>query len=79
MYQELKKNNIKIPADMSASLTILHSYILVKVNFLPLFIIRVFSWSSGLDYLVHVLLIVKFSINIPPSGTDEALRIILYR
>jgi len=78
MYQELKKNNIKIPADMSASLTILHSYILVKVNCLPLFIIRVFSWSSGLDYLVHVLLIVKFSINTPPSGTDEALRIILY-
>ena len=79
MYQELKKNNIKIPADMSASLTILHSYILVKVNCLSLFIIRVFSWSSGLDYLVHVLLIVKFSINTPPSGTDEALRIILYR
>jgi len=32
MYQELKKNNIKIPADMSNSLTILHSYILVKVT-----------------------------------------------
>ena len=31
MYQELKKNNIKIPADMANSLTILHSYILVKV------------------------------------------------
>ena len=32
MYQELKKNNIKIPADMANSLTILHSYILVKVT-----------------------------------------------
>ena len=32
MYQELKKNKIQIPADMSNSLTILHSYILVKVN-----------------------------------------------
>jgi len=32
MYQELKKNRIKIPADMSTSLTILHSYILVKMH-----------------------------------------------
>jgi len=32
MYQELKKNNIKIPTQMSNSLTILHSYIIVKVD-----------------------------------------------
>jgi len=31
MYQELKNNKIKIPADMSNSLTLLHSYILAKV------------------------------------------------
>ena len=37
MYQELKKNNIKIPTDMSTSLTILHGYILVKVNCLSFF------------------------------------------
>ena len=33
MYQELKNNKIKIPADMSNSLTLLHSYILAKVLF----------------------------------------------
>ncbi|KAI0219651.1 WD repeat-containing protein 19 [Lamellibrachia satsuma] len=32
MYQELKKNNIKIPAEMSNNLMILHSYILVKLH-----------------------------------------------
>lgn len=32
MYQELRKNKIKIPTDMSTSLMILHSYILVKVG-----------------------------------------------
>jgi len=31
MYQELKNNKIKIPTDMSSSLTLLHSYILAKV------------------------------------------------
>lgn len=31
MYQELKKNKIKIPAEMANNLMILHSYILVKV------------------------------------------------
>lgn len=32
MYTELKKNKIKIPAEMSKNLMILHSYILVKVR-----------------------------------------------
>ena len=32
MYQELKKNKIKIPAEMVNNLMILHSYILVKVS-----------------------------------------------
>lgn len=32
MYQELKHNKIRIPADMSNSLTLLHSYILAKVT-----------------------------------------------
>jgi len=32
MYQELRKNKIKIPTDMSISLTILHSYILIKMH-----------------------------------------------
>ena len=32
MYTELKKNKIKIPAEMSKNLMILHSYILVKVE-----------------------------------------------
>ena len=31
MFMELKKNKIKIPAEMSKNLMILHSYILVKV------------------------------------------------
>jgi len=50
MYQELKKNNIKIPADMANSLTILHSYILVKV---------IYHWhgcmktSVGLGLIMH--------------------------
>ena len=38
MFMELKKNKIKIPAEMSKNLMILHSYILVKVgndNFCP--------------------------------------------
>ncbi|ELT93993.1 hypothetical protein CAPTEDRAFT_173399 [Capitella teleta] len=32
MYQELKKNKIKIPAEMANNLLILHSYILVKIH-----------------------------------------------
>ena len=32
MYQELKNNHIRIPADMTSSLTLLHSYILAKVT-----------------------------------------------
>jgi len=32
MYQELKHNKIRIPADMSNSLTLLHSYVLAKVT-----------------------------------------------
>jgi len=38
MYQELKNNKIKIPADMSNSLTLLHSYILAKVTILQCFL-----------------------------------------
>ena len=37
MYHELRKNRIKIPAEMSNSLMILHSYILVKVSWFTLF------------------------------------------
>lgn len=32
MYQELRRNNIKIPNDMQANLTLLHSYILVRLH-----------------------------------------------
>merc|ERR1719210_921662 len=32
MYQELKQNSIKIPAEMATNLMILHSYILVKIH-----------------------------------------------
>ncbi|BFZ14509.1 hypothetical protein BsWGS_17548 [Bradybaena similaris] len=32
MYQELKQNKIKIPAEMATNLMILHSYILVKIH-----------------------------------------------
>ncbi|CAD5124243.1 DgyrCDS12539 [Dimorphilus gyrociliatus] len=32
MYQELKKNKIKIPAEMANNLMILHSYILVRIH-----------------------------------------------
>nr|CAD7198121.1 unnamed protein product [Timema douglasi] len=32
MYQELRRNNIKIPTEMQANLTLLHSYILVRLH-----------------------------------------------
>lgn len=32
MYQELKRNQIRIPSEMQANLTLLHSYILVRLH-----------------------------------------------
>lgn len=32
MYQELRRNKIKIPSDMQQNLTLLHSYILVRIH-----------------------------------------------
>lgn len=32
MYQELRRNKIKIPSEMQADLTLLHSYILVRLH-----------------------------------------------
>ena len=52
MYQELKKQKIKIPNDMKKNLMILHSYILVKVS------------TEALPDDTHNHILVKMSLNL---------------
>lgn len=54
MYQELKHNKIRIPADMSNSLTLLHSYILAKVTTAALACPGALAWCMPKQLLTDV-------------------------
>lgn len=48
MYQELRRNGIKIPSEMQSNLSLLHSYILVRLH------VRRGQHTKGARMLVRV-------------------------
>nr|CAD7443869.1 unnamed protein product [Timema bartmani] len=68
MYQELRRNNIKIPTEMQANLTLLHSYILVRLH------VRRGEHLKGARMLIRVANnISKFPSHIVPILTSTVI------
>ncbi|XP_064484193.1 WD repeat-containing protein 19-like [Ornithodoros turicata] len=68
MYQELKKQKIKVPSEMYSNLTLLHSYILVKLH------IRLGDHTQSARLLVRVAnSISKFPAHVVPILTSTVI------